>query len=139
LAGDARISKDRRLDVNRKTVDTAVMKTTFDLPDPLLRRAKALAAQQGRPLHDLVSEAIGEKLERAVGGPKGAATASEGRREVWERWRARLERLQEGSWFNPGGIEDESFFQTLEEIRREAWTSCEPFGDLGHSPNAGSV
>jgi hypothetical protein len=105
------------------------VKTTFDLPDPLLREAKALAAQQGRPLRDLVAEAIGEKLEHTVGGPKGAATISEGRREAWERWRARLERLPDGSWFNPGGIEDESFFQALEEVRREAWTSREPFGD----------
>jgi hypothetical protein len=38
------------------------MKTTFDLPEPLLRRAKAVAAHQGRPLRDLVAKAIEGKL-----------------------------------------------------------------------------
>ena len=101
------------------------MKTTFDLPDPLLRRAKALAAQQGRPLRDLVAEAIGEKLacEEAT-----AAHAGEGRRAAWERWKARLEQLPDGSWLNPDGIEDESFFRSLDEIRRETWTFRDPFG-----------
>ncbi|HVF62317.1 MAG TPA: hypothetical protein VNJ70_21095 [Thermoanaerobaculia bacterium] len=104
------------------------MKTTFDLPDPLLRRAKALAAQQGRPLRDLVAEAIGEKLEDTVGGGAAAAKTSEGRREAWERWRARLEQLPDGSWFNPDGVEDESFFHSLDEVRREPWTSRGPLG-----------
>lgn len=97
------------------------MKTTFDLPDPLLRKAKALAAQQGRPLRDLVAEALGDKLE-------GAAKATEGRRQAWEQWRSRLKRLPDGTWFNPDGIEDESFFRALEEIRRESWASRDPFG-----------
>lgn len=100
------------------------MKTTFDLPDPLLRKAKALAAQQGRPLRDLVAEALGEKVEYAAGAPK----VSEGRRQAWEHWRSRLKRLPDGSWFNPDGIEDESFFRALDEIRRESWASRDPFG-----------
>lgn len=100
------------------------MKTTFDLPDPLLRKAKALAAQQGRPLRDLVAEALGDKLEYAA----GAAKVSEGRRQAWEHWRSRLKRLPDGTWFNPEGIEDESFFQALDEIRRESWASRDPFG-----------
>lgn len=99
------------------------MKTTFDLPDPLLRKAKALAAQQGRPLRDLVAEAIGEKLEDAVG-----AKAGEGRREAWGRWKTRLVQLPDGSWLNPDGIEDESFFQALDEVRREPWAPRDPFG-----------
>jgi len=103
------------------------MKTTFDLPDPLLRKAKALAAQQGRPLRDLVAEALGEKLEDAADGAAGAAKASEGRRGAWEHWRTRLEQLPDGSWFNPDGI-DESFFQSLDEVRREPWTSRDPLG-----------
>lgn len=104
------------------------MKTTFDLPNLLLRKAKALAAQQGRPLRDLVAEAIDEKLEHAVGGAVDTARASEGRREAWERWKTRLEKLPDGSWFNPDGIEDESFFQSLEEVRREPWAPRDPFG-----------
>ncbi|MBA2431911.1 MAG: hypothetical protein H0V56_07325 [Chthoniobacterales bacterium] len=38
------------------------MKTTFDLPEALLREAKAVAARQGRPLRDFVAEAMTEKL-----------------------------------------------------------------------------
>lgn len=104
------------------------MKTTFDLPDPLLRKAKVLAAQEGRPLRDLVAEAIGEKLEHANGGEVSAEKTGEGRREAWERWRARLQQLPDGSWFNPDGIEDEAFFQSLDEVRREPWVSRGPFG-----------
>lgn len=103
------------------------MKTTFDLPNPLLRKAKALAAQQGRPLRDLVAEAIDEKLEHAAANSAGDEKAAEGRREAWERWRSRLERLPDGSWLNPEGVEDESFFQALDEARRERWTSRGPF------------
>lgn len=113
-----------RLDRNQRAVNTAEVKTTFDLPDPLLRKAKALAAQQGRPLRDLVAEAIGEKLEGAAGVGK---TGGE-RRSAWERWKTRLEQLPDGSWFNPEGIEDESFFHSLDEIRQEPWTSRDPFG-----------
>jgi hypothetical protein len=100
------------------------MKTTFDLPDPLLRRAKALAAQQGRPLRDLVAEALGEKLE----GSAGAVKAGEERRAAWERWKMRLQKLPDGSWFNPEGVADESFFRSLDEIRREPWAPPDPFG-----------
>ncbi len=104
------------------------MKTTFDLPDPLLRKAKAVAAQQGRPLRDLVAEAIGEKLERSADAAAGGTETSHGRREAWERWRIRLVQLPDGSWLNPDGIEDESFFRSLDEVRRESWAARDPFG-----------
>jgi len=39
------------------------MKTTVDLPETLLREAKATAARQGRSLRDLVAEALNEKLQ----------------------------------------------------------------------------
>lgn len=57
------------------------MKTTFDLPDELVRKAKALAAQQGRPLRNLVAEAIAEKLAAAVAREAEATEAHEVRRE----------------------------------------------------------
>jgi len=38
------------------------MKTTVDLPDTLLREAKAVAARQGQTLRDFVAEAMNEKL-----------------------------------------------------------------------------
>ncbi|HEX3553160.1 MAG TPA: hypothetical protein VIA62_08020 [Thermoanaerobaculia bacterium] len=104
------------------------MKTTFDLPLTLVRKAKALAAQQGRPLRDLVAEAIDEKLEVAAGEKAHATKAGEVRREAWERWKSRLERRSDGTWFNPEGIDDESFFRSLEEVRRMPWTKRDPFG-----------
>lgn len=38
------------------------MKTTLEIPDPILRRAKARAAEQGIPLRQFVSEAVEERL-----------------------------------------------------------------------------
>jgi hypothetical protein len=38
------------------------MKTTLDIPDLVLRRAKAEAAQHGIPLRQFVTEAVEEKL-----------------------------------------------------------------------------
>jgi hypothetical protein len=104
------------------------VKTTFDLPSELLGKAKALAAQQGRPLRDWVAEAIDEKLDVAAGGEAAATNAGEVRREAWERWKGRLERRPDGTWFNPDGVDDETFFQSLEEIRREPWAKRDPFG-----------
>jgi len=39
------------------------MKTTLEIPDALFRRAKSVAAEQGIPLRELVSEALAEKLQ----------------------------------------------------------------------------
>jgi hypothetical protein len=105
------------------------VKTTFDLPPSLVRKAKALAAQQGRPLRDLVAEAIDEKLEVVGGAETDTMKAGEVRRGAWERWKSRLEQRPDGTWLNPEGIDDESFFQSLEEIRREPWTRPDPFGE----------
>ncbi len=38
------------------------MKTTLEIPDDLFRRTKAEAALRGRPMKDLVVEALEEKL-----------------------------------------------------------------------------
>ena len=42
------------------------MKTTIEIPDPLFRRAKARAAEQGIPLRELVAQALREKLSGSV-------------------------------------------------------------------------
>jgi len=106
------------------------VKTTFDLPDTLLRRAKSLAAEQGRPLRDLVAEAITDKLKSPAVGPGKRPTGyREGRRLTWEEWSAKLQRLPDGTWFNPDGIQDESFFETLDAIRREPRERRDPFAD----------
>ena len=51
------------------------MKTTLDLPDRLLREAKATAARKGLSLKGFVAEAIGEKL----------AAEGQGRSKPWLR------------------------------------------------------
>lgn len=101
------------------------MKTTFDLPEPLLRRAKAAAAHQGRPLRDLVAEAIEGKLA----AEEAAACAALERDNQWNAFAARLQKQPDGSYFNPEGIEDQAFFEALEEIRRERamWEPRDPF------------
>jgi hypothetical protein len=38
------------------------MKTSIELPDALFRRAKSAAAQRGISFHELVSEALADKL-----------------------------------------------------------------------------
>jgi len=38
------------------------VKSTLEIPDPIFRRAKSVAAQRGIPLHALVTEAVTEKL-----------------------------------------------------------------------------
>ena len=46
------------------------MKTTLEIPDALFRRAKSVAADQGIPFRELVSEALAEKLRVANRGDK---------------------------------------------------------------------
>lgn len=53
----------------RKYGRLADVKTTLEIPDPLFRRAKALAARQGISLKDLVNDAITRRLESANGPP----------------------------------------------------------------------
>lgn len=38
------------------------MKTTLEIPDPIFRRAKSVAAESGIPLRQFVTEAVKEKL-----------------------------------------------------------------------------
>ncbi|HYM13668.1 MAG TPA: hypothetical protein VEU62_23210 [Bryobacterales bacterium] len=47
------------------------MKTTLEIPDPIFRRAKAMAAERGIPFRQLVTEAVGEKVRtKGTGGKK---------------------------------------------------------------------
>lgn len=101
------------------------MKTTFDLPEPLLRRAKAAAAHQGRPLRDLVAEAIEGKLS----ADEAVARAADERNNAWRAFTQRLQKLPDGTYYNPDGIDDERFFEALEAIRAESrtWQPRDPF------------
>ena len=42
------------------------MKTTLEIPDPIFRRAKSLAAEQGIPLRQFVTEAVEEKVRGRI-------------------------------------------------------------------------
>ncbi len=44
------------------------MKTTLEIPDPIFRRAKSKAAEQGIPLRQFVTEAVEDKLKVTGGG-----------------------------------------------------------------------
>lgn len=101
------------------------MKTTFDLPDPLLRKAKAAAADQGRPLRDLVAEALAEKLA-ALALAKGARKP---RDSEWKAFEARLKKLPDGTYVNPEIPEEDNFAEVLEAIREErlGWQPRNPF------------
>lgn len=41
------------------------MKTTLEMPDPVLRKAKAKAAERGIPLRQFVTEAVEAKLRES--------------------------------------------------------------------------
>ena len=108
------------------------MKTTFDLPESLLRRAKAAAAHQGRPLRDLVAEALESKLS----ADEALARAAAERENAWTVFNSRLQKLPDGTYFNPDGIADEGFFETLDLIRAEGrtWQPRDPFAPASVAP-----
>ena len=99
------------------------MKTTLDIPDDLMRAAKVRAAQDNVTLKQLVSDALREALSRAsdqaaVLDPVGLL-------------KNRLVYRQDGSVYNPSGIEDAAFFEALEDIRSasRAQPLRDPFED----------
>lgn len=47
--------------------DNLPLKTTWEIPEPLFRKAKAIAARQGRTLKQLFQEALSEKIARVNG------------------------------------------------------------------------
>lgn len=82
------------------------MKTTLEIPDSLLREAKAAAAARGEPLRQLVASA----LRRHLAAPEGGEPGDEGWRKVFGRARrddvaqvdaaveAELERVEPADW-----------------------------------------
>ncbi len=55
------------LDATHKYGRWLLVKTTFEIPEPLFRRVKAAAARQGHTLKQLVQEALSEKIARLDG------------------------------------------------------------------------
>ena len=87
------------------------MNVTLDLPDELLRQAQACALERGCSLQTFVIEALTEKLAPTATVP--LAGAKDGR----QAWASQLQLQPDGTYFNPGGIDDEEFFLSLERIR----------------------
>ena len=90
-----------------------------------MRKAKAAAAHEGRPLRDLVADALTEKLYNLRGHAVRDEPGPVDESPAWKAYAAKLQRQPDGSYINPDGIEDESFFTTLDEIRK---------GGLGFKP-----
>ena len=82
-------------------------------------------------MRDFVAEAIDEKLAQTPSEIADTPAISVERREAWERWRARLVEQPDGTWFNPEGIADEKFYETLDQIRQEEWAERSPLDPEG--------
>ena len=89
------------------------MPKMFELPEPLLLRAETAAADAGLPLEDWVMLAV----EAKTAAHEEAARAHAASEAASKAFASRLQRMPDGSYFNPDGIEDEVFFEILESLR----------------------
>ena len=84
------------------------MKTTLEIPDPIFRRAKSNAAEQGIPLRQFVTEAVADKLKKTP-----AMTE-----RPWMRHMGKLKHLHKET-VRINKLIEEAF----EEVDPEMWTS----------------
>lgn len=82
------------------------MKTTLEIPDPIFRRAKSVAAARGIPLREFVTEAVRDKL---------AAEAQSGEKP-WLKLMGKLKYLHKETLRINRLIEEDS-----EKIDAEIW------------------
>ena len=82
------------------------MKTTIELPDELLRDAKAAAAREGRSLKDLLAQALRDRLDRSAEAQPGA-----------EDWRA----VFGGAKASQVKAVDQVVGRDLERVDLESW------------------
>ena len=81
-------------------------------------------------MRDLVAEAIDAKLA----ADRAAARAAAKQPNEWDAFKAQLIQQPDGSWTNPNGIEDEGFFEALEEIRHERLMQQAPRQPIAGAP-----
>jgi hypothetical protein len=86
------------------------MKTTLDLPDDLMRAVKIRAAEHKLKLKDIVADA----LRAALASPPGAPTAPP---DPVQAFGQRPVIGADGTVTNPAGLDDDDFFNTLDDIR----------------------
>ncbi len=84
------------------------MKTTLEIPDPVFRKAKARAAEEGIPLRQFITEAVQDKLR------KPPAAASE---KPWMRGFGKLRHLHAETMRIQRIIDEE--FETIEPEDRK--------------------
>ena len=82
------------------------MKTTLEIPDPVFRRAKAKAAEQGIPFRQFVTEAVEARL-RSSAAPEG---------KPWMKVAGKLKHLRKETARINKLIEEE-----FEKIEPEEW------------------
>jgi hypothetical protein len=82
------------------------VKTTLEIPDPIFRRAKSVAAQRGIALRAFVTEAVEEKL----------AAAYQKKEKPWVRLAGGLKHLHKETVRIDGIIKSE-----FEKIEPEDW------------------
>jgi len=82
------------------------MKTTLEIPDPIFRRAKAMAAQRGIPLRQFVTEAVEEKMQTKRAGAEKPWVKLAGKLRHLRKETARVNQLIE---------------QEFERIEPEEW------------------
>ena len=70
------------------------MKTTLEIPDPVFRRAKIRAAEQGIPLRQFVTDAVEDKLNAGPSSAKPWMKMAGGLRHL-RKESARIQRLIE--------------------------------------------
>jgi len=71
------------------------VKTTLEIPDPVFRRAKSVAAQRGIPLREFVTQAVKEKLAESRGAADKPWMAGFGKLKRLRKETARINRLIE--------------------------------------------
>ena len=81
------------------------MKTTLEIPDPLLRKAKFKAAERGQSLRQFVTEALQEKLAADAGKDRAG-------RPPWMRGFGKLRRLRKETHRLQARIDEH--FETIE-------------------------
>lgn len=89
----------------------------FKLPSPLR------LADGYRPTIEDIEAAIADGRDRPIGEKPSSLTFTRAgeapRTQPWKEFKNRLQRQPDGSYVNPAGIEDDTFFETLEAIRAE--------------------
>lgn len=94
-----------------------------NFPEDLHSRLKARAQRNHRSL----TREVLSLVESALNEPRTEQPAVS-RGSAWQAYQAKLQRMPDGSLFNPDGIEDEAFFESLARSRENIpFTPRSPF------------